>query len=169
MKILLITLLALTMTVCSPPESKESISVAEIKDSIIPTDWKRINECGTEFYIPSNLKEKKVQPFDSCAKEYRGGNIRLELDALGGTAAPDSVYSRSGEYSNKSDFKLAKTIINEQQAEIITYTDFTAEGINYNAVLDFPQRNFTMWTYNTTQEDREKVLKIFDSVRFLKE
>jgi hypothetical protein len=169
MKILLITLLIWNITACNSQEHKESTIIPEIKESVLPFNWKRINECGVEFYAPSNLKEKKVQPFDSCVKEYSGGNIRLELDVLEGTVAPESAYSRSGEYSNKSDFKLTRTIIDRQQAEIITYMDLNTEDINYGAVLDFPQRGFTMWTGNTTQEDREKVLKIFNSVRFLEQ
>jgi hypothetical protein len=169
MKILLITILIWTITGCNVSVNKESINVPEIKESIISADWRRINECGTEFYVPSALKEKKVQGIDSCVKEYRGGNIRLELDVLEGTTAPESVYSRSGEYSNKSEFKLTKTVIDGQKAEIITYTDLNTDGVNYGAVLDFPQRGFTMWAYNATQEDREMALKIFDSVRFVKE
>jgi hypothetical protein len=165
MKILIITTIIWTAIACHTPEQKESIIVPEIEQATLPADWKRINECGFEFYIPSNLKEEKIQPFDSCAKEYGSENNRLLLDVIEGTAQTDSNFTRSKEYSKENDFKFEKTVIDGQSAEITTFVGTGRKGLDYGAVLDIPQMNLTIWTYSKSREEREKAIKVFKSIQ----
>jgi hypothetical protein len=156
MRILLIAILMWTVIDCNSHERKESV---------LSNDLERITQCGIEFYIPSNLKEEKIQPIDSCAKEYRSENIRLLIDVLEGTIISDTSFTRSTEYSGEKDFKVERIKIDGKQAEIITFLGTGRKGLDYGAVLDIPQMNLTIWTYSKSQEDREIAIKVFKSIR----
>lgn len=173
MRIFLIITICLSIS-CNASQNKESVP-PESKESTPPTGWTHINECGIEFYIPPSLKEQTFQPEDSCAKEYASENIRLMLDVYGGTFE-DKKFYRSKEYSREKDFKLEKINLDEQPAEIITYTwnrkkldSFKNKtGLENGAVLEVPEKNLTMWADSKSPEDRENAIKIFKTVRFLK-
>ena len=171
MKTLLITILIWTAIACNVPEQKESISIPENKEVVLPADWKLISECEIQFYIPPDLKEEKIQPYDSCVIQLRSKNISLGIDVLEGQ--PDSDFSRSNEYSRRNNFRLEKTVIDKQHAEITTFSgagkDLNAKDLDFGAVLDVPQMNLTMWAYSKSPEERENVIKIFKSVRSHKE
>lgn len=137
--------------------------------------WKLIKECGAEFYLPPDFREESVRGIDSCVKKYRGENTLMVLDVLG-YITPDA--SRKEEYSEERDFRYDKIKVGGRRAEIITYleTDLQkkAEGLNYAAVLFVPQMrkdggNLTIWLNSKSPEERERVLKIFQTVRFPKE
>ena len=146
MKFLLITVIIWTIIGCKTSEQKESNAITENKETLLPNNWKFITECGLQFYIPSSLKEEKVQPIDSCVKQYGNENIRLTLDVIEGQ--PNTDFSRSKEYLKQSNFRLEKAIVAEKQAEIITFSDaglhLNAKGFNYGAVLDVPHMNLTI-------------------------
>ncbi len=148
-------------------ESKELISISKNKEVVLPVDWKVITECEIQFYTPSNLKEKKVRPYDSCVIQLASENISLGIDVFEGQ--PDSEFTRSNEYLGRKDSRLEKTVIDGQSAEIITFSgagnDLNAGSLDYGAVLEIPQMKLTMWSYSKTPQERENVMKIFRSVR----
>lgn len=152
-----------TLATCSVPAQKNLSS---------PTDWKLIKECGAEFYIPPGFKEEKVSGIDSCVKKYRSKNTRMVLDVLG-YITPDA--SRKEEYSEEREFRYEKTEVGGRHAEIITcFLRNEAEGLNYAAVLFVPQMrkdggNLTIWINSKSSEERERVMRIFQTVRFPKE
>lgn len=167
MKILLVTIILCTMFGCNITSNIESVGVSENKNTILPADWKLVNQCGVEFYIPSNLKEEEVtQPYDSCVKEYKSENLRLSLDVLEGASSSD--FTRSKDYSNDSKFNIQKVIVNDQQAEIITFFAKGKNGMDYHAVLDIPQMNLTTWAHSKIYNDQETVIKIFKSIKLSK-
>jgi hypothetical protein len=144
------------------------------KQSAPPTDWKLVSECSIEFYIPSDFKEEKVQPIDSCVLKYQNGKTVMLLDVLG-YITPDE--SRKDEYSDNRDFTYVKTKIDGRKAEIITVLesdeDRNAKGLNYAAVLFVPQMrkdggNLTIWINSVNEEERKKAMQIYQTVRFPK-
>ena len=160
-----------TVIACNVHEQKKSANIPENKEAVLPTDWKLITECDIQFYVPSNLKEKTVETIDSCVKVYVSENIELSIDVLEGQ--PKSDFSRSNEYSELSNFRLEKTVVDGQQAEIFTFSvagmNLMVKGLDFGAVLDVPQMNLSMWAYSKSPEERENVIKIFKSVRSHKE
>lgn len=134
-------------------------------------DWKNVSACGLSFSLPSDIKEEKVQGIDSCVHRYRGKNSLLILDAI---MYVNIDGSRKDEYAGKRDFNWMETKIDRQKAEIISCYDAVnteARRFNYVAVLYVPrmpkdQGNLTIWTYSKSPEEREKAIKIFESVRF---
>jgi hypothetical protein len=163
---LLLTVIAWTIAMCGVPAQKNPPP---------PAGWKLISECGAEFYLPADFKEEKVRGIDSCVRKYRGENTLMVLDVLG-YITPDA--SRKEEYSEERDFRYERTKIAGRRAEIITCYDTDlrkeAEGLNYAAVLFVPQMrkdggNLTIWTNSKSPEEREKAIKIFQTVRFPKE
>lgn len=140
----------------------------------IPEGWKEIQECGMTFSLPSILKEVKIQPIDSCAKDYRSKDIVFLLDVFeGGGKESDS---RRNEFSGAKDFQVAETIIDGRKAEIITYYEIgnsfrEREDLPYGAVLYVPVinergENLTVWTYSRNPTDRETARKMFETIRF---
>ena len=85
----------------------------------IPKKWKKIEECGFSFYAPTNFKEAKAQPIDSCATDYRNEDTLFSLDLYHGGGTEDGT--RRNEYSGKEDFQISETVIDGRKAEIITY------------------------------------------------
>jgi hypothetical protein len=166
MKNILLLIIMWSLATCNVPAQKNLSP---------PSSWKLIKECGTEFYVPPDFKEEKVRGIDSCVKQYRSGNTLMILDVLG-YITPDA--SRKEEYSEERDFRYEKTKVGGRHAEIITYfeTDLRkeAEGLNYAAVLFVPQMrqdggNLTIWLNSKSPEERDRVMKIFQTVRFPKE
>ena len=173
MKILLVTAFIWTFATCTLPERKESANVLERQEFILPADWKRINTSNVEFSVPPNLSEKEYKEMmpSSTAKFYGNENIWLVFTIQ---SKPSSSYKNSKE----RDFQFEKAIIDGKQAEISTFTGTDmqneANGEDYVATLDVPQiqgngESLKMWAYCKSSEDREIVIKIFKSVRFLKE
>ncbi len=153
-----------------------NLNYTQNKKPDIPESWKKIEECGLSFYAPSNLKEVKVQPIDSCATVYRNKNILVSLDLFENSGKQSD--SRRNEYSDKKDFQIAETVVDGRKAEIITYyqnsSDFKErKDLSYGAVLFVPMvdesgDNLTIWTYCRSAEDRETTTKIFETIRFEK-
>ena len=135
----------LTLISCHTPEQIDVASPAPLKEYNVPADWKRINACGLEFYIPPYLKEQKVQPYDSCVKEYRSENMRVSIDVLDGQ--PGENFHRREEYSDSTNFSAERVIIDGKQADIITFFGTGRTGLDYGAVLEVPHMNLTIWTY----------------------
>jgi len=159
----------------SQPTNNANLTIAPNQKLIIPDGWKKIEECGLSFYAPSNLKEIKVQPYDSCAKQYRNKNIVFSLDLIENGGSESS--SRSGEYSDEKDFQIVKTIIDGQKAELITYylsndggfkerQDLFYGAVLYVPLIDKNDDNLTIWTYSRTAEDREIAKQIFETIHF---
>jgi hypothetical protein len=144
------------------------------KQSVPSTGWKLVSECSVEFYIPSDFKEEKVKPIDSCVLKYQNDKTVMMLDVLG-YITPDA--SRKDEYSDNRDFTYVKTKIDGRKAEIITVLesdeDRNAKGLNYAAVLFVPQMrkdggNLTIWINSVSAEERKKAMVIYQTVRFPK-
>ncbi len=173
MKILLITTLLWTITACSVPESEKPFTIPEVEESVLPTNWKRIKECSTMFYIPSELEEKKpyyAAHSSGCIKVYGNENIWLNF-------ARHSTTINIADSSSQRDFQLDKTLIDGKQAEISTFTGTDmvneAQGKNYVAFMYVlrirNEESIYMWAYSKSLEDRENVIKVFKSVQFLKD
>jgi|GEM_PF-4774900 len=138
----------------------------------IPDFRSVFDACGLKFYLPLLFKEEAIRGKDSCVKRYNSKNTVIMLDVL--------VYltpkaSRKAEYSDERDFKFKKIKVNGRKAELITYYDDEppkyAESLNFAAVLFVPViskdgGNLTFWTFSKTEEDREKAMKIFKSIKF---
>jgi hypothetical protein len=163
MKNFLLMIIMWTLATCSVPYQEKVIQ---------PADWNLISACGARFYLPPDFKTEQIQGIDSCVKKYRGKDTVMVLDVLG-YITPDA--SRKEEYSEERDFRYEKTKVGGRRAEIITYfeTDLRkeAEGLNYVAVLFVPQMrqvggNLTIWLNSKSPEERDRVMKIFQTVRF---
>lgn len=171
MKILLLTIIVLTLATCTFPEQKESVNTIEHQELILPADWNRISAFSVEFYIPPDLNEKEEREMmpHSTAKFYGNENIWLVFTI-------QSKPSGSYRWTNDNSFQFEKTFIDGKPAEISTFTGTDmqneAKGKDYLAVLDVPQieneKSLNMWAYSKTPADRETVIKIFKSVRFIK-
>lgn len=189
MKILQITFILLFFLftfACSKyetPINKQSANITEIKNSNvnqedqieIPKSWKKIEECGLSFYLPSNFYEIKFQPFDSCAKSYRNNDIYISLDLFPGDNKESDI--RKNEYSNEKEFQIVEKQIDKMKAELITYfgeSDFPErKDLSFGAVLFVPVidkngDNLTVWTYSRSIENRETAKKIFETIKFEK-
>jgi hypothetical protein len=152
------------------------LNSAQNKKLDIPESWKKIQECGLFFSVPPSLKELKIQPIDSCVKDYRSKDILFSLDVFEGGGKESG--SRRNEYSGAKDFQVAETIVDGRKAEIISYYESgnsfkQREDLPYGAVLYVPvinERgdNLTIWTYSRSTEDRETTKKIFETIRFEK-
>jgi hypothetical protein len=174
MKTLLLIVLVWTITAYAACKHKESNNIPEQKEYVVPSNWKRIDASNVEFHIPSNLIEKEprkpLMP-GSTIKYYGNENIWLVFTIQSKSASSDR-------FAKERDFQVEQTIVDGKQAEISIFTGTEmvneAEGKNYVASLDVPQiqentKNLLMWAYSKSPEDRETVIKIFKSVRFLKE
>ena len=163
MKNLLLVAVMLAIVACSASAQKNLSS---------PTGWTLIKACSAEFYLPPDFKEERVQGIDSCVKKYRGKNTVMVLDVLG-YITPDA--SRREEYSEEREFRYEITTVGGRRSEIITcILQNAAEGLNYAAVLFVPQMgkdggNLTIWLNSKSPEERERVMKLFQTVRFPKE
>lgn len=174
LSLLKIILLLLSFNVACTQNNKPDISQLASENEIV--DWKKIHECGLFFSMPMSLKEVKIQPIDSCAKDYRSNDILFTLDVFNGGGKESD--SRRNEYSGAKDFELAETIVDGRKAEIITYYEIgntfkQRENLPYGAVLYVPVidergTNLTIWTYSRSAEDRETTKKIFETIRFEK-
>ena len=69
-------------------------------------DWKIVNECNAEFYIPSDFVEEKIQGKDSCVRKYRSAKTLLILDVLG-YVTPNET--RTEEYADMQDYHYIRT------------------------------------------------------------
>lgn len=159
------------LVACTVSEHKESVNAVERQEFILPADWKLVNAFAVEFYIPPDLNETEYWEMlpGSTAKFYGNETIWLVFTI-------QSKPSGSSKYSKERDFQFEKAVIDGKQAEISTFTrtdlQNKAKGKDYVANLDVPQmeneKSLKMWAYSKTLEDRENVIKIFKSVRFLK-
>jgi len=180
MKILLITFVLLEALACNnigkrqdpapTAENKEPARVAENSRTELPADWKLISACSLQFYVPRDFKEEKTQGIDSCVKTYAGKNIQLSIDkVLVGIDLPN--YSRSNEYSTKSDYSLEKTSVDGKRAEIITFsvgeTASNRSDLIYIAIFDIPEAGLTMLADCKSVEGRKSAINIFKSVKFV--
>ncbi len=155
-------------------ENVELINLTN-KNSDISDNWKKVEACGLSFFVPMDLKEIKVQPIDSCVREYRNQNTIIEIDSVDGA---DESGSRKNEYVSEKDFVIINELIDGQKAEIISYyrdaeTGFKErKGLFYGVVLYIPNVNeknsLTIWTYSRSAEERENVSKIFRTIKFEK-
>ena len=176
MKILLTAFVLLGFVACDSARPSANISGnrefaarLENRKAQIPAAWKLLSVCSFEFYVPPDFEEKKVQPIDSCVKNYVGENIELLIDEIGtGIDPPD--FSRSHEYSLEKDYLLEKTVVDGEPAEIITFAGaneiISRKDLIYSAVLDVPQAGLTIWAHCQNTADRETAKKIFKSVKF---
>ena len=166
MKHLLLTLLMTSLVVGGVPAQK--------KDDP-PAAWRLVNACRAEFRVPPDVQEEKVRGFDSCVRQYRGESMLIALDVV---IYSDPHASRRSEYAEEQDFRIENAKVGGRDAEIITCHEKEvppeSRGLNYVAVLFVPQMrkdccNLTIWAYSKSPEEREKALRIFQSVRFPKE
>jgi|GEM_PF-3723699 len=133
-------------------------------------EWNHNDECGVQFDIPPEFRKVKFETKDSCGRKYQGRKSLFELNAMG-YITPDA--SRKYEYSSRREFMYKITAVDGIRAELITYYDKSPpkRGFKYGAVLFFPETpddggNLTFWTHSKTREERESVMRIFQTARF---
>ena len=151
-----------------------SVTNAQKKQFTVPDDWKKNEECGITFSIPSEFEKEDVRGKDSCFSSFRSKNILLSLDVLFYIGKESD--SRKDEVSDEKDFKISKLKIDGRKAEIITYYETENKeqwkDLLFNATLFVPVidkkegGNLTMWANCRSEKDREIAKKIFETVRF---
>ncbi len=169
---ILFIIVILSQFACNNYHRKENILLPVIKnkETVAPIDWKLVTECGLKFYIPSNLKEVKVQPIDSCIKDYESENMILSLDVLEGSNVADSYSNLGNEFINERNFKLEEFNANGQQAKIITFSDASkheARDLTYCTVFYTTQlKSITIYSYGKSINEQESSINIFKSIQF---
>ena len=174
MRTLFLTVIILMFAACLSPEQTKESNVSEREKFVLPVDWKEVTECSIAFFVPPDLEEKK--PYyvihsskNDCIKAYGSENIWLNIGS-GKTSYDNSLYAKEREY------QLEKVDVGGKQVEISTFTGSDmvneAKGKEFVAILDVSQKSeatksLKMWAYSKTPADREIVIKIFKSVRFL--
>lgn len=137
---------------------------------VLPSAWKAIEGCTVSVYAPPDIKFVEDISSDACLREYQSENIALRL-----YVTPFNI--GASDYSNWLEYCVKKTTINGREAEIVTsYIPITFgknSGLDYSAMLLVPQfrkgsGNLIIHTWSKTLEERNKALKILQSVQLEK-
>ena len=136
-----------------------------------PSGWKLISGCAVSVYVPPDTEFISDLSSDACLRNYRSKNIAIRI-----YVTPFNI--GAGQYSNWREYCVVKTTVNTREAEIVTqHMSVTSEelsGLDYMAMLLVPRfrkggGNLIIDTWSKTSEDRDKAIKILQSVQFDKE
>lgn len=146
-------------------QGNTNISVNVVANTSIPSDWKRVRLCGLSISLPPSLKEKKLQPIDSCIGNFEDRDIRVTLDSIP-VGIEEKVFTRRNEYSNNREFKVVQRSVGGFKAEIVTCLAATDAKLQYVTVLDVPEPGLTVWVYSANAENQKIADQIVSSVQF---
>jgi hypothetical protein len=133
-----------------------------------PSAWRLISGCTVSVSVPPDVEFKYDHSSDACLRYYRGQNIAVRIYVTPFNIGAD-------QYSDWPEYCVTKTKINTREAEIITsYIRVTSEenkGLDYMAMLLVPRfrpewGNLIILTWSKTPAERDKAIKILQSVKF---
>jgi hypothetical protein len=158
--IILITLLAISVFSLQAQSKTEPLS-----------SWKTISGCNVSLYGPNDVEITKDSSVDTCEQSYQSKNIIIHITV--------TEWNIGGEYSDWLEYCLVKSKINTKPAEIVTSFKpkssenevYENDGFDYAAMLLVPKfsrkgDNLLIRTWSKTSEEREKAIKILQSVKF---
>lgn len=135
------------------------------------SNTKKISSCNISLYVPNDITFIEDSSVDTCERIYQSKNIIIHVTV--------TEWNLGGEYSDWLEYCLLKTKINEKSAEIVTSfkpkrseNDVYANiGFDYTAMLLVPKfrkdgNNLIIRTWSNTASEREKAIKILQSVEF---
>lgn len=135
-----------------------------------PSGWQVVSGCGVNIYVPPKTELKEKHFSDNCYRLYESENILIEINTTPFNVSP-------GSYSKLIDYCLQKTVVNGREAEIITsYKPKTSEkdkdesnGFDFMTMLLVPDfrkgDDLMIRTFSKTSEERNKAIKIFESLQ----
>ena len=115
--------------------------------------------------MPPLLKEKKVQPIDSCVGVFEGREMRLTLDLVP-VGIEEKIFTRRNEYANNREFKVVDRSIDGFKAELVTCLAAPDAKLQYLTVLDVPETDLTIWIHSGDVEKQKIAETIVNSVHF---
>jgi hypothetical protein len=128
-----------------------------------PSDWKQAKSCGVIFYLPSDLREKKVQGKDTCLGQFQNDYMSLKLEVLNSTLDENG----RSEYADNRECELKNLLIDGRSAEVAYCSDGCAPK---SVILFVPNmgdgRGLTIRTYSRSMRWEHISGIILKSVKF---
>jgi len=139
--------------------------VDAVADLVIPNDRRKVEVCGLALSMPASLKERKLQPIDSCIGDYQDRDMRIAIDVVP-VGIEEKVFTRGKEYSNYREFSVKGSTVDGLKAEIVNCRTDEAAKLQYVTVLDIPEPGLTVWIHSKNPDKQKVANQIVGSVRF---
>ncbi|MFN0278326.1 MAG: hypothetical protein ACKVRN_06955 [Pyrinomonadaceae bacterium] len=132
----------------------------------IPKDWKSISGCGVKLYVPADVAFVEDQSVDTCERFYKGKRTAIHITATEWNVG-------QSDYSNWPGHRVAKLLVNEKKAEIVTsFIPIVSDpnrGLDFSAMLLVPDffpdgRDLRIRAWSSSEKNRKEALSILKSV-----
>jgi hypothetical protein len=133
----------------------------------VPSKWVQTDAREFSFLAPLDIKQIPYQGIDSFVGAYEGRSIYLHFD-YGLYSDPLEKYEF--EISGVSNFSSKETVINGEQARVVSYYSQKENPFHYQTAVHFPatksRQKLTFSASCKTEKDLKTASKILQTIRF---